>query len=121
MSEKKKQQLGMNPSTASNRLVKDLLWNFVQKEGNECFHCKQPMDRSTFSIEHKTPWLDSETPIELFFDIDNISFSHLSCNASNARRESLTEAERKTRKKAYDSKKVYNPEKRKEKYLRLGT
>jgi hypothetical protein len=37
------------------------------------------------SIEHKIPWLDSENPISLFFDLENIAFSHLSCNSSAAR------------------------------------
>ena len=44
------------------------------------------MDRETFSIEHKTPWLDSGDPIGLYFDLDNISFSHLSCNCRASRR-----------------------------------
>lgn len=38
------------------------------------------MSRETFSIEHKIPWLDSEDPTGLFFNLDNISFSHKSCN-----------------------------------------
>ena len=37
------------------------------------------------SIDHKTPWLHSEDPRGLFFDIDNIAFSHKSCNYSAAR------------------------------------
>lgn len=32
------------------------------------------------SIEHKTPWLNSNNPKELYFDLNNIAFSHLSCN-----------------------------------------
>ena len=40
MSDKKKMQLGMNPSTASNRLVKDVLWKLVQQTGqNTCCKC----------------------------------------------------------------------------------
>lgn len=88
--EKKKKQLGMNPSTASGRLVKDILWSFiVDTEREKCFHCGEPMTRETFSIEHKIPWLDSEDPIGLFFDLDNISFSHHSCNCAAAARQNM--------------------------------
>lgn len=34
------------------------------------------------SIEHKEPWENSDNPKELFFNLDNISFSHLKCNIS---------------------------------------
>lgn len=83
---KKQEQLGMNPSTASNRLAKDLLFHFIQKEGIKCHHCKQEMARQNFSIEHIEPWLDSKNPVELYFNLQNVTFSHLSCNVG-ARRE----------------------------------
>lgn len=84
---KKAEQLGMNPSTASHRLVKDLLWNFIEQTGaNRCFCCGRPMTREDFSIEHKVPWLDSPDPAALFFDLSNISFSHRTCNIAGARR-----------------------------------
>lgn len=83
----KNEQLGMNYSTASNRLVKDILFNFIVVSGqNKCFRCGEPMERSNFSIEHKVPWLHSANPTELFFDLNNISFSHLKCNVENARK-----------------------------------
>ena len=50
------------------------------------------------SIEHKIPWLDSDNPKELFFNLEkNIAFSHLSCNISAARqnREGKRESQRK--------------------------
>lgn len=77
---KKEIQLGMNPSTASGKLVKDILFSFIQKDGILCHRCNKEMERDNFSIEHKTPWLDSEDPVKLYFDLDNISFSHLKCN-----------------------------------------
>lgn len=83
---KKQQQLGMNPSTASNRLVKDTLWRLVVQAGqNVCYRCSQPMTRETFSIEHKEAWLDSDDPLGLYFDQENISFSHLNCNIKDSR------------------------------------
>lgn len=88
MSEKKKLQLGMNPSTASGRLVKDLLWNFIEKTGqNHCCKCGEMMSRDTFSIEHIVPWLDSEDPTGLYFNLENISYSHLICNVADRRAE----------------------------------
>lgn len=87
MSDKKKLQLGMNPGTASQRLVKDLLWNFIKTTGKEnCCKCGESMTRDTFSIEHVIPWLDSINPIELYFDIENIGYSHLKCNITDIRR-----------------------------------
>lgn len=84
---KKHSQLGMNPSTAQGRLVKDILWNLILKTNQHlCCKCNKEMSRETFSIEHLTPWLDSDDPVKLFFDLENISFSHLSCNVSDARK-----------------------------------
>lgn len=86
MSDKKKMQLGMNHSTARARLVKDLLWNFIVKTDNDtCCKCGEKMEKDNFSIEHVKPWLDSEDPVGLFFDIENISYSHLQCNVVDRR------------------------------------
>ena len=86
MSDKKTKQLGMNPSTASHRLVKDLLWKLIETTGQDaCCKCGEPMSRETFSIEHVTPWLDSDDPVGLYFDLDNVGFSHLRCNIKDAK------------------------------------
>jgi hypothetical protein len=34
------------------------------------------------SIEHKESWMNSNTPIKKFFDLNNIAFSHKNCNYS---------------------------------------
>lgn len=86
ITKKKNEKLGMNASTASNRLVKDLLFNFIISSGHKCFWCGEELTRETFSIEHKIPWLNSEDPKSLFFDIDNISYSHFLCNVKAAKR-----------------------------------
>lgn len=88
ISDKKKSQLGMDPGTAQSQLKKSILFKLVQKCGDDiCHHCKKKIEtEDELSIEHKTPWLDSENPKELFFDLDNISFSHLSCNIKAARK-----------------------------------
>ncbi|AZV02254.1 hypothetical protein Arno18_68 [Pectobacterium phage Arno18] len=132
--EKKAAQLGMNPSTASGRLVKDVLFQLLCESGkNLCHQCGKSMSRENFSIEHKTPWLDSKNPKELFFDLGNIAFSHHACNVGAARRKvgfthgttggydtygcrcSLCKAA-----KAERVSKYYTPEKRRETYLRTG-
>ena len=84
--EQKIKQLGMNPSTASHRLIKDLLFDFIIKSGHKCHRCNGELTRETFSVEHITPWLDSENPLEMFFDLNNIAYSHLLCN-TGARRQ----------------------------------
>jgi len=85
---KKKEQLGMHPSTAYARLRKEILWKYiVQNEDNICFRCHGIIRGiNDLSIEHKVPWLDSEKPLELFFHSDNIAFSHLKCNVGAARK-----------------------------------
>ena len=86
MSDKKSLQLGMNPSTASGRLVKDVLWKLIQQTNQDsCCKCGEKMTRETFSIEHITPWLDSDDPVGLYFDLENIGFSHHRCNVRDAR------------------------------------
>lgn len=89
---KKQIQLGMPVGTASARLRKSILFSFLLKcNENICFQCKQVISNvNDLSIEHKIPWLDSENPISLFFDLDNISFSHLTCNIGAARQTKKT-------------------------------
>ena len=128
----KQEQLGMNPSTASHRLVKDILWSLIEKtEQDNCHQCGEKMQRDNFSIEHKEPWLHSEKPAELYFDLDNISFSHLRCNVEarrpyrvpcgtagsyggGCRCASCTDAHKIVRRQ------YYTKEKRREKYLKHG-
>ena len=84
----KTKQLGIDPGTASNRLKKNLLFEFAKRlDMHWCYQCAAEIkDSDNFSIEHKTPWLHSEDPKGLFFNIDNIAFSHKSCNYSAARK-----------------------------------
>ena len=80
--DEKAKQLGINPSTASNRLKKHLMYTLAVKlDMHWCFQCGAEIESyKDMSIEHKTPWLHSEDPKGLFFDIDNIAFSHKACN-----------------------------------------
>ena len=85
---KKSNQLGMPFGTAQNRLKKNIFFYLVKSQKLDiCFRCGQKIsEESKLSIDHKKAWLDSDKPVELFFDIDNISFSHLSCNSGSGRR-----------------------------------
>jgi hypothetical protein len=61
----------------------------LAKQTNEdlCCRCGQRIKSlDTFSIEHIEPWLDSNDPVEKFFDLDNIAFSHIKCNIDAASR-----------------------------------
>lgn len=94
----------MNPSTASGRLVKDILWSFIVKNCQDtCCKCGNQMTRETFSIEHVKPWLDSDNPVGLYFDLDNISFSHLTCNIADARKDTNSRIEHHARRKGIPS------------------
>ena len=87
MSKIKSEQLKMSFGKANAKLRKSILFYLV-KECNldTCYRCKRKIRKiENLSIEHKIPWLDSENPKELFFDLNNIAFSHLSCNVGNKR------------------------------------
>lgn len=66
---------------------KVLIFALLKEAGkNYCFQCGAEIElEKDLSIEHKVPWLDSEDPKDLFFDLNNIAFSHLTCNISAAR------------------------------------
>ena len=136
--QKKASQLGMNPSTASGRLVKDILFRLAVETGHTCYRCGGELIRETFSIEHIKNWLDSEDPVGLYFDQDNIAFSHLACNVTARRKPYKPTADEiphgilnrynhhgcrcslcKEVKSKY-LKKVYVPEERQERYQRTG-
>ena len=122
---KKQLQLGLNPGTASHRLVKDLLFKFVVDAGHTCFRCGLILTRDDFSIEHKEPWLDSAEPAVKFFDLSNIAFSHKVCNYGAARKHhshlSTLEIARVSKKKLWNALGKDGQQKlRRDKYLRYG-
>lgn len=84
---KKTEQLGMPHGTANGILRKSIIFNLLCKlEENYCFQCSGMIETvDELSIEHKIPFLDSEDPQDLFFNLNNIAFSHLSCNIAARR------------------------------------
>lgn len=82
-STKKSQLLGMSFHTARGRLERDLLFKFATQLGHTCFRCQQPMLRDNFSVDHKHNWSVAASPVQAYFDLENIAFSHIHCNAAN--------------------------------------
>lgn len=82
----KAERLGMPIGTASNRLKKKILLQLLRRlEEDFCYRCSERIQTvEQLSIEHKEPWLSAHEPASSFFDLDNIAFSHLSCNCAAA-------------------------------------
>lgn len=91
--EAKTRQLGMPIGTAANRLRKMVLFDVLQRHGeNMCVRCGAGIESvDDLSIEHLKSWLYGDTA--LFWSMDNIAFSHLSCNAGHPR-SSMTHCKR---------------------------
>jgi hypothetical protein len=63
-----------------------ILFDLLQRHGeNICFKCAKPIGTAhELSIEHKEPW--EGVSVELFWDLENIAFSHLRCNKTHRRK-----------------------------------
>jgi hypothetical protein len=120
--------LGMPLGTANARLLRAILFDLIVKtRRNYCFRCG---DRITavaeLSIEHKTPWQQAADPVAAFFDLDNIAFSHRSCNyraASRPNKKYHTLEARQTATRVSDAKRArenYSPARRHAKYTTTG-
>ena len=74
------EQLGMPEGTAAHRLRKIILFDAIYRlRENFCFQCGAEIETADdLSIEHKTPWENINA--DLFWSLDNIAFSHRSCN-----------------------------------------
>ena len=94
---KKAETLGMPHGTAVHRLRKSLLYKYVKMAGeNYCFKCGAEIESvDDISIEHKEPW--EGVSAELFFDLDNVAFSHLKCNVGSRRNSGRVKFEHGTR------------------------
>ena len=80
----KNERLGMSYGAASNRLKRAIVFSMIEKEGIKCYRCGGDMALDNYSIEHKVDWLNNEDPVGTFFDMDNITYSHQSCNSAAA-------------------------------------
>lgn len=81
----KSEQLRMPFGTACGRLRKLILFDLLQKHGkNYCYRCGREIETvDDLSIEHKIAWLHNDP--DLFWDLDNVAFSHVKCNYGASR------------------------------------
>jgi len=81
----KNEFLGMPVGTANNRLRKMILFDLLCRYGeNKCYRCGKEIDKvDNLSIDHKRAWLNVSK--DLFWDLDNIAFSHTTCNFGASR------------------------------------
>jgi len=125
---RKDEILGMGFHKASYKLLRMILYDFlVQSNRTKCFRCKNEiMSVNELSIEHKEAWQSSSNPLEMFFDLANIAFSHRSCNskaAINPRKKYATREEYKRAmldRKNEKKRTVYDPDLRRLYYERTG-
>jgi hypothetical protein len=80
-------QLGMPFGTAANKLRKNLLFSLAEKLGlTVCFRCGYKINSpAELSIDHKVDWLHQGP--ELFWDLENVAFSHRVCNTRSGPKE----------------------------------
>ena len=90
-SERIAQQLGMSQGAAAGKLRKNILFHLLKKLGeNTCSKCTKSIEQpDDLSIEHLQPWENRSA--ELFWDLDNIAFSHMRCNSYEIWRNSKKE------------------------------
>lgn len=69
-------------STAKSRLNKLLMFELAKKCNLEtCYRCGVKIENfEDFTIDHKESWLLSDEPAKMFYNIENIAFSHAKCN-----------------------------------------
>ncbi len=81
----KSEKLGMPHGTANGRLKKAIMFMLVQRLGMDtCYRCGKKIETvKELSIEHIVSWEMAKDPVATFFDLDNIAFSHLSCNSTH--------------------------------------
>jgi len=72
--------LGMSYGKACGKLKKAIMFDLLkQLNKNFCYKCGLEIKvENDLTIEHKNPWLYIDK--NLFWDLDNIAFSHSKCN-----------------------------------------
>ena len=82
----KKNVLRVPYGTAIYHLRRNLLFDFVKQLNRDiCFRCGEKITKiEDFSIDHKEPW--KFISAKLFWDLNNIAFSHLKCNVDCRRK-----------------------------------
>jgi len=93
--QRKAETLGIPHGTAQNKLRKKIIFALISEQlaaGNVCFVCKETIQSDDdMTIEHIKPWEGRENGKDLFWDLDNIAFSHKWCNRPHTFREGKPE------------------------------
>lgn len=107
---RKSKLLGMPFGTASGRLRKMLMFSLVQRLGIDiCHQCKRLIETTEeLSIEHESGWQLADDPVHAFFDLSQVSFSHLDCNIRAGARPTKIYASRREKNRAYSRAKRKN-------------
>ena len=77
--------LGMPKGRAAHLLRREVVFHLITELGLDgCPRCHKPLLSSdNMSLDHIEPWLDVDPG--LFWNLDNVGFSHRFCNASTQR------------------------------------
>jgi hypothetical protein len=119
----------MPAGTAFGRLRKALIFEFARRlDLLTCHRCDQPIETvGELSVEHKDAWERADDPVKAFFDLANISFSHLACNSGAASRPNKRFKSRADSIKFHNGNRTYEqrqpeyePARRHARYLRTG-
>src|SRR5665213_2764868 len=83
--QRKAETLGMNASTANSLLRRNIIFELLTgtrwMDWGVCYRCGDAiMSPEELSIEHKQPWEGRENGKKLYWDLDNVDFSHKRCN-----------------------------------------
>ena len=124
MTKIKAELLGMPIGTAQGKLRQLILFELICRlKINSCFRCHGKITSvADMSIEHKESWQRASDPVEAFFSMQNIAFSHRSCNYAAAFRphkKTRTVEETRIRWRGL-KRRQYTPEKRRAKYQEHG-
>lgn len=81
-------QLNMSFSKASYLLKKQLFYSLLkQKQLHICYRCNNEISNcKELSIDHIEDWLSSANPKFSFYNLDNLAYSHLTCNIKAQKR-----------------------------------
>ena len=77
----------MSATTAKHRLERMILFQLIQQtQRDKCYVCDYRIEEvDQLSIEHKLPWYGDDRDSNLYWNLDNIAFSHRKCNLPHRR------------------------------------
>lgn len=69
---------------ARRRLMQTLIRKAFEDATGEvfCARCGEEIIGTDFHVDHLKAWLNSDDPVNLFFDLKNIGLSHPECNSA---------------------------------------